>query len=408
MTTKRKNITNQKNITKKSRRNKNRNKESKSRKHAKKSFRYNKKNLRGGLIWYDSVGNRLETPRRVSNAQIKPFWLAYFNGNFTDMQNFKTKILQLSGQNDCSYLERKITAFSVTPEAMQYKFYICFITVFFSYLSELLEHTCELLVKGGRAVQLALSLKTRYDPLNKKQIASTTYNKKYESDDIDILILPYSKDVRDSQLLALRIGEFFDWLTTIQNPNGTVQSIFSFINVPRLKLPVETSPEVPGEGSIVKLSISVQRNGINAFVAVSDIGYITSEHTDIFEANPIRTEIYERPWSPGFLISVNPQNMLLEKTYYIMKYLSGTNATDYKLDRFRASLYKSYNFLLDDLAENIQNSFVASSNFTPKSQIKNDLITHYYTELIKVIPNAASYNITGANLITFATTPLRR
>ena len=122
MTTKRKNTTNQKNITKKSR-----NIKSKSRKHAKKSFRYNKKLMRGGLIWYDSVGNRLETPRRISNAQIKPFWLAYFNGNFTDMQNFKTKILQLSGQNDCSYLERKITAFSVTPEAMQYKFYICFI-----------------------------------------------------------------------------------------------------------------------------------------------------------------------------------------------------------------------------------------------------------------------------------------
>ena len=399
MTTKRKNTTNQKNITKKSR-----NIKSKSRKHAKKSFRYNKKLMRGGLIWYDSDGNRLENPRRISNAQVKPFWLAYFNGNFTDMQNFKTKILQLSGQNDCSYLERKITAFSVTPEAMQYKFYICFITVFFSYLSELLEHTCELLVKGGRAVQLALSLKTRYDPLNKKQIPSTTYNRKYESDDIDILILPFSKDVKDSQLLALRIGEFFDWLTTIQNPNGTIQSIFSFINVPRLKFPVETSPEVPGEGSIVKLSISVQRNARNAFVAVSDIGYITSEHTDIFESNPIRTEIYERPWSPGFLISVNPQNMLLEKTYYIMKYLSGAN----KLDRFRASLYKSYNFLLDDLAENIQSSFVAGSNFTPKSQIKNDLITYYYTELIKVIPNAASYNITSANLITFATTPLRR
>ena len=143
------------------------------------------------------------------------------------MNRFKSMILDMVekieyGASDelCDHLQGKIPAFDVTSNTLDrgYKPTICFVTLLFSYLSSLLEHTCTLLVKGGRAVQLALSSKTRYNPLytteENKNIDNTRSQETYPSDDIDILIVPLSKDNRDAQLIALRIGEFIDWLTT--------------------------------------------------------------------------------------------------------------------------------------------------------------------------------------------------
>lgn len=362
----------------------------------------------GGLVGFDLVGNRISQPRFISNFDTRPFWQSYFSNNFNKMSYFKDTIQKMMRVNNCKYLQKKIPVFEVTPDAKPYKAQICLVTLIFSYLSSLLEFTCQIVVKGGRAMQLALSKKYRYDPIHKKNIPSVTYIRKYASNDIDVLIIPDSQKFQDSHLLALRIGEFIDWLTTYSDSYGNPQSMFSFIHLPKPKLPVQSNPEIPAEGSIVKLSISVGGDRGNRFVAISDIGYITSEHSHIFEANPIKTVIDDDIQHPGFLLSVNPQNLFLEKTYYIIKYISERYSSDTMLNRYRSSLHKSYNFLLNDLVINIDRSIkteIYSDSTKSKEQIKNELITYYFNELQKVIPSTDSYNVSLEHLIDFINGP---
>lgn len=371
-------------------------------KNKKRLFKRNKTKKHGGLVGYDLAGNRIMQPRVINNLNVTPFWLSYFNSDFNKMAQFKGVFQKMFKINTCKYLQKKIPAFDVTSDAISYKSQICLITLMFSYLSSLLEFTCEIVVKGGRAMQLALSKRERYDPIRKKMIPSVTYIRKYPSNDIDLLILPDSKRLQDSQLIALRIGEFIEWLTSFPDAYGNIKSMFSLIHLPKPKLPVQTNPEIPSEGSIVKLSISVGGERGNRFVAISDIGYITSEHSHIFEANPIKTIIDNNVQNPGFLLSVNPQNLFLEKTYYIIKYISKRYTPDAMLNRYRASLHKSYNYLLDDLAANIARSL---SYAKTHAQVKNELIAYYFNELQKLVPSAHDYAVSVEEFIAFINGP---
>lgn len=377
-------------------------------KNKKRLFKRNKTRRHGGMIGYDFAGNRISQSRFISNLDATPFWQVYFNSDFNKMSRFKAVVQTMIGVNMCKYLQKKIPAFDVTKDAASFKAQICLVTLIFSYLSSLLEFTCEIVVKGGRAMQLALSKKDRYDPIRKRTIPSVTYIRKYPSNDIDILILPDSKKLQDSQLIALRIGEFIDWLTTFSDSYGNPQTMFSFIHLPKPKLPVQTNPEIPSEGSIVKLSISVGGERGNKFVAISDIGYITSEHSHIFEANPIKTIIDDDVQNPGFLLSVNPQNLFLEKTYYIVKYISKNYNSDAMLNRYRASLHKSYNYLLNDLVSNIIRSLKMENSAEankPKEQIKNELIAYYFNELRRIVPSVDGYEVSVEELIAFVNGP---
>lgn len=359
---------------------------------------------KGGVVGYDLVGNRISQPRIISNLDARPFWESYFNGDFNKMTQFKSVVQKMMNINKCKYLQSKISAFEVTQDAKSYKESICLVTLLFSYLSSLLEFTCNIVVKGGRAMQIALSSRKRYDPIRKRVIPSITYIKKYPSNDIDFLILPDSKRLQDSQTIALRIGEFIDWLTTFSDAYGNPQTMFSFIHLPKPKLPVQSNPDIPTEGSIVKMSISVGGERGNRFIAMSDIGYITSEHSEIFESNPIKTIIDDNPQNPGFLLSVNPQNLFLEKTYYIVKYISKNYLSDSQLNRYRASLHKSYNYLLNDLLENIVRSLKVENSADAnksKEQLKNELIDYYFNELKKVVPSADGYGVSVEELIAF-------
>jgi hypothetical protein len=370
----------------------------------------NKRSFHGGVIGYDVNGNRLQPSKYTKKEDVMQFWLAYFNNDFEKMKKFKliilkmTEITRLSSPYLCNYLQEKISVFDVTQYAIDYGYKptICFVTILCSYLSSLLEYTCTLLVKGGRAVQLALSMKERYDPIFKKIYIPTRLMRKYPSNDMDILILPETGRPQDSQLLALRIGEFIDWLTTLSQ-QGVTQDFFSLIHLPKVKFPVESNPEIPKEGSIIKLSIRMMDRG---YVAVSDIGYITSEHTNIFDTNPIRTVIDDNPENPGYLLSVNPQNIFLEKTYYAVKYNSRQYNNQSELNRFRASLHRSYNFLLDDLTDNIYAALSESEQSQQvKPDIKNKLISYYFDKLQKLIPSVVEFEVSVEELIAFVNGP---
>jgi hypothetical protein len=401
MTNKRKNLSKLSKKTNKTLKNKN----IKSNDKRKQKTAKRKRNYKiGGVVGYDLVGNRITQPRIIANLDARPFWESYFNSDFNKMSQFKAFVQKMMKVNTCKYLKSKISAFEVTESAKSYKESICLVTLLFSYLSSLLEFTCNIVVKGGRAMQIALSSRKRYDPIRKRNIPSVTYIRKYPSNDIDFLILPESKRLQDSQLIALRIGEFIDWLTNFSDAYGNPQTMFSFIHLPKPKLPVQSNPEIPTEGSIVKMSISVSGERGNKFIAISDIGYITSEHSEIFESNPIKTIIDDNPQNPGFLLSVNPQNLFLEKTYYIVKYISKNYLSDYQLNRYRASLHKSYNYLLNDLLENIVRSLKVENSVEatkPKEQLKNELIDYYFNELKKVVPSTNGYEVSVEELIAF-------
>ena len=134
-------------------------------------------------------------------------------------------------------------------------------------------------------------------------------------------------------------------------------------------------------------------HGKPRYVAMSDIGYITPEHSAIFDSKPIRTDIYEGAEFLGYLESVNPQNLFLEKTYYALKYTSSEYSGQREFDKYRQSLHRSYDFMLDDLMSNIYTSLTRrqKEEVSPKiygdqiatikerfATIKERLVTYYF------------------------------
>lgn len=279
-----------------------------------------------------------------NDLPVISFWGPFFDNHFEQgvhkIYDFKAKMQHLLyNPAACRYIQEKIPKYYAATK--EYEHYLCFIFIVFGYLSNLLQHEYILLIKGGKAVQIALS--------SIKQNAS--HIPKYESDDVDILVMPNKMAKISAQQMAIELGNFIVWLTSSYDmQSGYYMPLFSSMDKP-----VSTGQEgaPPQIGSIVKLALitGINSKGRHTYFAVSDIGYVMPEKADIFQK---KTSVY------GFTIpdynlrlhysSVDITNLILEKLHYIILYNSAENSRNPYLDKFRASLHRSINALLEGLA----------------------------------------------------------
>lgn len=367
-----------------------------NKKHTRKTRASNKRRKYGGIVNFDSFGNTISIPRTVNDKyDIMPFWDSFFYSkkNLNDFKLFILKTLykiRYENMDICTDIKSAIPTFKVTDKyGISIKMLMCFTTLLISFISSIIKDKYTLLVKGGRAIQLALSQNIRYDPLTNTEIESITYENEYLSDDIDIIVIPTFKGsetltkpilFKNSQNAALRIGELIEWLT-----NDGRYSTYALKHFIRDKMTegvtMDLSPENLSQSSIIKVSIPYSKP---SFIAVSDIGYITSEYVDIFNSNPITTNINIDSKNSGLLVSMNLQGLILEKIFYLTKYISEGYKNDSNLNKFRESLRKSLPFLLNDLVTNIMNKAKTSDDIEYRKKLY---------ESIKYLSSSSNENI---------------
>jgi len=383
-------------------------KQKRNKKIKKRTLKNNNKNQKNNK--QNKFGGAKSYPPLKTDAEIYAFWSPFFQNMpinpinkvvktqdaITNINNFKSQLQQLlNTNNSCNIIKSTIRKYAITEKAKRfgYENQICFINVLFGLLSYIMKDKCTIMITGGKAVQLALS---NMDPQN------TNTSSNYASDDIDVIIIPKSITGVSTGIIpkeyAEQIAGFINWITVINNkPMLSIEQ--NDITLPMAQPPVESLI-----GSIVKISLPfINASGRPGFFAIADIGYILPEHSNIF--HEFQQRIYfdiniQTFHTNGFFTSVDAAGLVLEKLHYIIKYISPSSMADSTQNKFRASLHKSINVLLDQL-------LIQKIKQNPPNQVitKDTLIKDYfYIYMDKFDMEELPDDITIEQIIQFITT----
>lgn len=296
-----------------------------------------------------------------------PFWLSQFGENVENLYDFKKNIYDeiISVNNNCDVVNSSLfpNNFTIKIPNPIIQSYFCIILLLVGILTKLLEKTCTILLKGGKAVQ-----------------ANTHIN--YKSDDIDILIIPGVNTTHTAHEIALEIGNFMVWLTTPLLIYSEHESKFKTKDIMR------------EDGSIVKFSLKTN----DGFIPISDIGYgeLSPIQNNLYKNN-IKIKTYSVANLQGLLNFPNTQTLLYEAIHYLVIYQYSTIIKKVQ-GRNIPFMFKSHriiNALLDDMVKN------------KKKNSKKKLLTEILTKII-------IFNIKGnkdrihilSDLTTFLLNPL--
>ena len=262
-----------------------------------------------------------------------------------NMLAFKDAILRLYYEEDiCEIVKNIIPKYATNsdwPPAL------CILMFLVGCLTKILYGECNILVKGGKAVQIALSEipQMSHDKSVYKEIPE------YVSNDVDITIV--SSNHYSQRDIALQIGYFIQWVTT--HPLYSKLPMFSIRDLPKPK-----ADDTPDVGSVVKISLDKKSMGekTGRYVAMMDIGYVSPEKKFNLSDNPeyyITTSVHlpfkVKKYS-GFFNLQRIDNLLFERIYYSVKYTSQEFMVPQKtghydpFPKFRESLKRSINALL--------------------------------------------------------------
>lgn len=302
------------------------------------------------------------------------------------------------------FIKHIVPTFAVNDASRLYTKILCDIFLLIGFLTHILwqfEH--KLLMKGGKAVQLALAILVKHNPVAKQYVQNNNKFVPYESNDIDVLIIPkpdntktvayQKKQARD---MALKIGDFIEWITMTNVTN------YSLLDIARHSV---NDPTELDSSSIVKVALIIPKNngGRPDHFAVADIGYILPEYSDLFNST-IDAKTFMFGLLPGMFMSVSIDGLILEKIHYIAKYIHSNESNNI---RFRSSLKRSLNALLDDLTQNYQPKPIP--NNTNSEQLvkvidKRDIL-QYYIEREYLIYFAFPNDTNQEEIITFILSP---
>lgn len=254
-------------------------------------------------FWKDVINKINKKIHDQKQAKYRPEIRAPFIEHPIPLDEYRTSIKQLmtaEPEKICIILSKFIKYYSVNQGFNdKYNNVICLVFLLIGYITNLLfkSDTCAIIVKGGKAMQF-------YAPM--------------PSNDIDITISPKEGDLEDTQIeiIGNHIVDFIIWVASYVYSSGDSAIQFSKIT--------------KGEGSakIIKLSIKTEGQG---YLPILDIGLgYNSLSTEIKKINKINKlskipyyEIENPKWNLrdyGFG-HLNIENIILEKIYYIDKYL---------------------------------------------------------------------------------------
>lgn len=284
------------------------------------------------------------------------------------LDKFKSYILTLFYKHPtdfCEAIHSFIPKYEVKNET-SYQNELCFIMILVGFLTKLLESECSVFLKGGKAVELVLS---NINETNKDQ----TISKKipaYESNDIDIVILPYEKSQHTARDIAIQIGFFIQWLT-MPDPHATPAlfatqrpqpASFIFKDMPKPSLAFPQDPDV---GSIVKIAL---RETGGKIVPLLDVGYVLpTEKFNSREGIRSQNHLFIFNKYPIFYNTQTMKDMIVERIHYILQYTTLDNPPPH-IQKFIESLKRSTNALLYGIM--VQNITYVDYNSKPIKPIK--------------------------------------
>lgn len=265
-----------------------------------------------------------------------------------NMLAFKDAILHLYYEEDiCEIIKRIIPKYATNSD---WPPSLCILMFLVGCLTKIMIGECNILVKGGKAVQIELS------EIPQSNADTNIYKEipEYVSNDVDITIVS-SKNYSPRDI-ALQIGYFIQWVTT--HPFSSKSPLFLIKDLPKPK-----TDDTPDVGSIVKISLDKKSIGETThtggrYVAMMDIGYVLPEKIFNLSDNPghyITTSVhlpFKFKKCSGFFNVQRIDNLLFERIYYSVKYTSQEFMMPPKtgqydpLPKFRETLKRSINALL--------------------------------------------------------------
>jgi hypothetical protein len=354
----------------------------------------------------------------IEEDEILHFWRPFFNNNDRNIHAFKHKIMLMlslfAAQHNplCEEVKTQINRFDLSDEVNQAGLspYYCFMTILIGLISNILKTQYRIILKGGRAIQLALSKENKTNPIAHQYISSEN-TRDYKSDDIDIIITRVKNSIYSVKDVAVYISSFIVWVTSYYSIDYN-DTIFDIKDMQKTGVGSSNSstdsPVDAPEGSIIKISITSNKTGSGRHKAIADIGYgyISPQDSKLFhsqyDTNEFEINLYDiipftynkLPFKyklnnilnrrenanvkselllKGIYFSVTFDELMSEKIHYIIKYIHLQNNAEPALLKFRGSLHKSINALLQDIVY----------NSTATATTKDELIDFYINKYIK-------------------------
>jgi len=295
---------------------------------------------RNGTIKYPTDNDGNEIKELTFDGNLENDFIDFWK-DFIPEQDIPHLRNLLNDPLNCNVISSMVTKYMTRDNANNYNAHICYLMLLIGILSHKLKDKCTLLIKGGKAAQIAISSLAELIP-------DSGYINTYGSNDIDVLVIPKTTDEKYSaRNIALRIGEFIVWLSN--------NRVFSSLHK---EVTNQANPSIALDGSIVKISVITKTSPF----AISDIGYVMSgpineygsqftdfEISDVIEYDK-NTKNTQTLTMSGEFYSETIDDIIHEKIYYLHKYTNKENKDDTTLNKIRESSVRTLNYLLDALS----------------------------------------------------------
>ncbi len=249
---------------------------------------------------------------------IPPFWKDYIIRNNPSLETadkvreyIKQIINNIESCNNITF----------TSPNEPYHNVICNSFLFIAYVTLLLNDECTIIIKGGKAIQLAI----------KKSGCSAGRLSRYISPDVDVVIVNKPESKYTTRKLAKEIGKLFLWVMNSE------------------KIPTISLLEVDYPEPIIKISLIKPGEG---FYAIIDIAYneLDKNIKSYFQEQSLQEEIFED--NSGKIYYPTLLSLIHERLYYLIKYFNGDYAglaeqEKNSIERFIIKIWKSINALLN-------------------------------------------------------------
>ena len=252
---------------------------------------------------------------------------------------------------------------NIIPYIQKYDTHIRFILLFIGLMSNILKDKCDIVIKGGKAIQMKCLIP-------------------YESNDIDILIVSNKINKRE---IALEMSKLLIWIVSQQQIIHNMSMIEIDKAEPIIKLSIYTNY---GFEALVDIGFNEPKDEIKSYIYSNLRETVTRHlHFNYLINNKPALVIY-----PIFFISESVEGMIKEKMYYFLKYVILKKYTpEDNVEIFIPKIYKSLRTLFVCASVTRKNQIIGIINAIINE--KSDYLVGIKTENIKEIAAELIKNI---------------
>lgn len=278
-----------------------------------------KKNKRGGT-------------KNTRFSQPVSIWI--LTKTLDKLQILKSNIVQLVNNQICSNIVKKFDLFNASTDSKKINTE-CFLLVIISILADMLKSHCEIIIKGGLAVQFSLATLFKNNNITDESIYSLMKtndvreelsnlfktNKSYAADeemidivyttnDIDILINPKNKN-EEPYYYAKQISDMLVWLFEDIKEDNEFIHVISVLD--------KTNAITPSE-QIIKISMT-EKSKRPKYTAIVDININLPDEKYYKPTNIVSIDVpVANTTLKGVFIFVDIKPLMLDRLHHIIHY----------------------------------------------------------------------------------------